>query len=100
MTFLNGKVDIADHEEGHSTVRTAEGAALEGSMVLDATGHVRKLVKFDQKFDPGYQGAYGIIVGEQQQLGPGLMYMSSATCLRVLLPNRSKDSHSSHLLRL
>jgi hypothetical protein len=30
-------------------------------MVLDATGHARKLVKFDKKFDPGFQGAYGII---------------------------------------
>jgi lycopene beta-cyclase len=61
---MKGKVDVADHGDGHSTVRTAEGEALQGSMVLDATGHVRKLVKFDQKFDPGYQGAYGIIVGE------------------------------------
>ena len=24
-------------------------------MVLDATGHARKLVEFDAKFDPGYQ---------------------------------------------
>ena len=24
-------------------------------------GHARKLVSFDQQFDPGYQGAYGIM---------------------------------------
>ena len=28
--------------------------------MLDATGHSRKLVQWDQPFDPGYQGAYGI----------------------------------------
>ena len=32
-----------------------------GALVLDATGHSRRLVKFDRKFDPGYQGAYGIV---------------------------------------
>jgi hypothetical protein len=43
----------------------AEGgaAAISGSLVLDATGHSRRLVQFDKKFDPGYQGAYGIIAG-------------------------------------
>lgn len=35
----------------------------QGSLVLDATGHARKLVNYDQKFDPGYQGAYGITAG-------------------------------------
>jgi flavin-dependent dehydrogenase len=34
---------------------------LTGSLVLDATGHSRRLVEFDRKFDPGYQGAYGIV---------------------------------------
>jgi lycopene beta-cyclase len=39
------------------------GRQIQGSLVLDATGHRRQLVKFDQDFDPGYQGAYGIIAG-------------------------------------
>eukprot|EP00955_Chlamydomonas_euryale_P102007 365387-Chlamydomonas_euryale.AAC.14 len=39
------------------------------SLVLDATGHKRKLVEFDKEFNPGYQGAYGIIAGET--LHPG-----------------------------
>ena len=66
MTFLTGKVDAAQHREGRSTVSTQEGVSLQGSLVLDATGHRRQLVKFDQKFDPGYQGAYGIIAGGPQ----------------------------------
>ena len=33
---------------------------IDARVVLDATGHSRKLVQWDQPFDPGYQGAYGI----------------------------------------
>lgn len=63
VTFLTGKVEGVRHGDGSSTVSTAEGVSLQGSLVLDATGHTRKLVQFDKKFDPGYQGAYGIIAG-------------------------------------
>ena len=28
---------------------------IQGRMVLDATGHARKLVEYDKPFDPGYQ---------------------------------------------
>ncbi|KXZ48879.1 hypothetical protein GPECTOR_24g168 [Gonium pectorale] len=34
---------------------------IRGSLVLDATGHARRLVEYDKKFDPGFQGAYGIV---------------------------------------
>jgi hypothetical protein len=61
VRFLSDKVDSVSHAAGRSTVTTAAGAAVTGSLVLDATGHSRRLVKFDRKFDPGYQGAYGII---------------------------------------
>jgi lycopene beta-cyclase len=64
VTFVIDKVEGAQHGEGSSTVSTAGGVALQGSMVLDATGHSRRLVQFDKKFDPGYQGAYGITAGE------------------------------------
>ena len=75
MTFLLGKVDGVEHADGASTVgvnglaqgtpgASASGrAAIQGSLVLDATGHARRLVKYDQKFDPGYQGAYGVVAG-------------------------------------
>ncbi|GBF96585.1 lycopene beta cyclase, partial [Raphidocelis subcapitata] len=61
VRFVKDKVDSVSHAAGRSTVTTAGGGAVAGSLVLDATGHSRRLVKFDRKFDPGYQGAYGII---------------------------------------
>lgn len=61
VTFLDGKVSSCSHADGSSTVALADGRSVRGSLVLDATGHSRKLVQFDQKFDPGYQGAYGIV---------------------------------------
>ena len=48
---------------GASTSTPSGGAPpdkVEARVVLDATGHSRKLVQWDQPFDPGYQGAYGI----------------------------------------
>ncbi len=64
VTFINAKVEGVQHGEGCSTILLDGGRKLQGSLVLDATGHARRLVKFDKKFDPGYQGAYGIIAGE------------------------------------
>ena len=63
VTFLNGKVDSASHGNGASTVKLADGRQIKGSLVLDATGHSRKLVEYDKEFNPGFQGAYGIIAG-------------------------------------
>ncbi len=65
VTFLKSKVDKVNHAEGASSVALDGDAVLQGSLVLDATGHSRRLVEFDKKFDPGYQGAYGIICGEK-----------------------------------
>ena len=64
MTFLNGKVDSVSHANGSSTLRLSDGRQIKGSLVLDATGHSRKLVEYDKEFNPGFQGAYGIIAGE------------------------------------
>lgn len=61
MRFLTDKVEGVTHAAGRSSVATGSGAVLRGALVLDATGHSRRLVEFDRKFDPGYQGAYGII---------------------------------------
>ena len=37
------------------------GAEVHAKMVLDATGHVRKIVEFERDFTPGYQAAFGIV---------------------------------------
>lgn len=38
-----------------------DGTLIEAAVVLDATGHSRRLVKYDKPFNPGYQIAYGIV---------------------------------------
>lgn len=48
----------------HLGFRCADGSDVIGTLVLDATGHARRLVEFDKKFDPGYQGAYGMLIGK------------------------------------
>ncbi|KAG2430978.1 hypothetical protein HYH02_013511 [Chlamydomonas schloesseri] len=61
VTFLNAKVSGVTHGGGSSAVQLADGREIRGSLVLDATGHSRRLVQYDKKFDPGFQGAYGIV---------------------------------------
>ena len=41
---MNGSVVGVSHGEGTSTVQLADGRTVTGSLVLDATGHQRKLV--------------------------------------------------------
>ena len=57
MRFHETRVDSVTHGRGASSVACADGSALAGTLVLDATGHARKLVQFDAKFDPGYQAS-------------------------------------------
>ena len=70
VTFLNGTVEGSgtSHANGSSTVRLTDGRQIKGSLVLDATGHARRLVEYDKEFNPGFQGAYGIIAGEKYPL--------------------------------
>ena len=65
----------ASHANGSSTVRLADGRQVRGSLVLDATGHLRKLVEYDKEFNPGFQGAYGIIAGGQGDWGTGRLWV-------------------------
>lgn len=62
VSFHKGVVKDAEHGEGTSSVLCEDGTAVRSSIVLDATGHTRKLIHFGKgkKFDPGFQGAYGI----------------------------------------
>ena len=62
VKFHLSKVENVDHGSGKSTLRCEGGVAVAGQFSLDATGHSRRLVEYDQKFDPGYQGAYGITI--------------------------------------
>lgn len=41
------------HSGGRSTVELEGGAEVSGSLVVDATGHSRKLVEYNKPFNPG-----------------------------------------------
>lgn len=71
VKFMCVKVDSVEHGEGLSTVTCAPSDSnlkkddelkVAARFVVDATGHSRRLVKYDRPFNPGYQGAYGITV--------------------------------------
>lgn len=62
VLFHQSKAQGVSHGGGRSTVQCEGDLGVSGSMVVDATGHSRKLVEFDKAFNPGYQGAYGITV--------------------------------------
>ena len=68
VMFGSCAVDGVDHEKGGSviTLKGGEDGVYDGQkvyskMVLDATGHARKLVDFERDFTPGYQAAFGIM---------------------------------------
>lgn len=61
MQFLQAKVSNVKHSDGTSLVKLDNGTLIPASMVVDCTGFNRRLVQFDQPFNPGYQGAYGIL---------------------------------------
>ena len=62
VTFHETKAASVQHAVGSSTLTCSDGSQLHSSFVLDCTGHARKLVTFDEKFDPGYQAAYGMMI--------------------------------------
>ena len=55
VVFQESKVEGVAHGDGASELCCADGVRVPAAMVLDATGHSRKLVQFDAPFDPGYQ---------------------------------------------
>mmetsp|Transcript_1612 Transcript_1612/g.3697 ORF Transcript_1612/g.3697 Transcript_1612/m.3697 type:complete len:1215 (-) Transcript_1612:111-3755(-) len=59
--FLKGAVLDVEHDLEVSRVRVGE-QEVHATQVLDATGHLRKLVEFESEFTPGYQAAYGATI--------------------------------------
>ena len=55
VVFQESKVEGVAHSDGASELCCADGVRVPAAMVLDATGHSRRLVQFDAPFDPGYQ---------------------------------------------
>ncbi|KAL3682483.1 hypothetical protein R1sor_000505 [Riccia sorocarpa] len=61
VQFYQSKVKNVTHSKDRSFVVCDDGYVIETAVVLDATGHSRRLVQYDQPFNPGYQIAYGIV---------------------------------------
>lgn len=61
VQFHQAKVKDVNHNLSESSVTCEDGTLIEAAVVLDATGHSRRLVKYDKPFNPGYQIAYGIV---------------------------------------
>lgn len=55
------QVKHVTHSKDRSFVVCDDGFVIETAVVLDATGHSRRLVQYDKPFNPGYQIAYGIV---------------------------------------
>ncbi len=64
VQFHDAKVASCDNlTNDKSIVICSDGSRVTGTFVIDATGHSKALIKYNTaKYDPGYQGAYGITV--------------------------------------
>lgn len=71
-----------DHNPSKSSVTCEDGTLIEAAVVLDATGHSRRLVKYDKPFNPGYQIAYGIVAEVRNLAILGHLKLSHSCGLR------------------
>lgn len=62
VEFHYAKVTDSVSTNETTDIICSDGLRLKSTFAVDATGHSKALVKYDGKYDPGYQGAYGITV--------------------------------------
>ncbi|KAI8112409.1 hypothetical protein M9434_003732 [Picochlorum sp. BPE23] len=62
VEFKYAKVRDSSVMDEVTAVVCDDGTRVKGTFAVDATGHSKALIKYDGKYDPGYQGAYGITV--------------------------------------
>ena len=90
--------------EGDGSVVTLKGGAdgkfagqeVHAKMVLDATGHARKLVQFEREFTPGYQAAFGIMCETDGPHGLDLDTMLFMDWRDEHLSQRYKEMNNQH----
>jgi ribulose 1,5-bisphosphate synthetase/thiazole synthase len=63
VVFHFGRAKACKHSDEGSSLECLSGLNIAATVVVDATGHARKLTVMDGKHDPGYQAAYGIMAG-------------------------------------
>lgn len=62
VEFHYAKAQDAINTKDKTEIVCGDGLKIGSTFAVDATGHSKALVKYDGKYDPGYQGAYGITV--------------------------------------
>lgn len=60
VTFVQAKASRVDQGYGEYSLVELEDSVVAGKVVVDATGHSLRFVKFNQGRTPGFQAAYGI----------------------------------------
>uniref|UniRef100_A0A0D9VD69 lycopene beta-cyclase n=1 Tax=Leersia perrieri TaxID=77586 RepID=A0A0D9VD69_9ORYZ len=61
VKFHKAKVTNVNHGDASSVVICDDGTAIPATVVLDATGFSRSLVRYGEPYNPGYQVAYGVL---------------------------------------
>ncbi|KAE8711050.1 Lycopene beta cyclase [Hibiscus syriacus] len=61
VKFHQAEVIKFIHEESKSMLICNDGATVQATVLLDATGFSRCLVQYEKPYNPGYQVAYGIL---------------------------------------
>ena len=63
VQFHLGRARSCTHNDRGSALVCMDGTVISGTVVVDATGHARKLTSMDGEHKPGYQAAYGVMAG-------------------------------------
>ena len=68
VVFHRDSVQRVEHGSGKSILHCEDGTSISANLVLDATGHARKLVEFDRPFKPGYQATFRSLYAARPKL--------------------------------
>ena len=103
VVFASCAVESVTHEKGGSILAlkggvdgAANGQSVHSKMVLDATGHARKLVEFERDFTPGYQAAFGIMCETEEPHGFPLDTMLFMDWRDQHLDDQKKEANNDH----
>lgn len=83
VQFHLGRARTCTHNDMESALVCMDGTVISATVLVDATGHARKLTTMDGTHNPGYQAAYGIMAGADfapslQQQQPSNLFSCSA----------------------
>ena len=94
-----GEVEGGSESSNASKDKTSDSSKIlevHAKMVLDATGHVRKIVEFERDFTPGYQAAFGIVCETHEPHGFPLDEMLFMDWRDAHLDEKHKKMNDDH----